>query len=610
MEEDNESTPTNSVTASLMPVDGGPEASAAVSGAATNAAVNRPTRDAVSPETIWLTEYGHPVPWNTQFPPLTVPDMFFASSKAKGDAALLDFMGRTYSYADNEAAIRKVAKGLQQLGVTKGTRVGLFLPNTPHYVAAYYGAMLAGAIVVNFSPLYTVEELAAQVEDSGTEILFTLSASALLPTALKVLDKSSLKRLVVGSVAGVLPPVKSFLFRMLKKKEVTPFPENDDRITHFSDLIANDGQPRPVTLDAEDVALLQYTGGTTGSPKGAMLTHQNLTANARQVNAIDPRRDDEAEEDRIMGILPFFHVFANTCVLNRTVNHGGLIVMLPRFDAAQVLAAIARTKPVAMPGVPTMYQALLDNPETAKIDFSSLRVCISGGAPMPHEVRERFETLTGSSVVEGYGLTESSGVVSCNPYEGVNRSGTIGQPVPGTHIRLVDKEDPTKLAAPGEPGELLLKGPQMMKGYWNRPDADAEVFIDGYMRTGDVAILHPDGYIEIVDRLKDMIAVGGFKVFPSQIEDVLYKHDAVKEALVIGIPDTYRGETPKAFVTLQEGTEITAPELMKWLNPQLGKHERVSELEIRAELPKTMIGKLSRKELVAEEKAKREAQAA
>lgn len=556
--------------------------------------------------TIWREKYNHPTPWETSFAPLTLPDMLDASVKRAPSAPLLDFLGREYSYAETAHAVRRVAKGLQALGVTPGTRVGLFLPNTPHYVAAYYGAMLAGAIVVNFSPLYTVHELAAQVEDSGTEILFTLSASALLPTALKVLDGSSLKRLVVGSVAGVLPPAKSILFRLLKKKDVSPLP-HDGRIVRFSALIDNAGDPAPVVIAPDDVALLQYTGGTTGTPKGAMLTHQNLTANARQVNAIDPEQD---EDDRIMGILPFFHVFANTCVLNRTVVKGGKIIMLPRFDAAQVLAAIARTKPTAMPGVPTMYQALLDTPDTAKADFSSLRICISGGAPMPHEVRERFEALANASVVEGYGLTESSGVVSVNPYEKLNKSGTIGQPLPGTLIRIADKEDPTKAAPPGEPGELLIAGPQIMKGYWKQPEADAEVFVDGYLRTGDVAIIDEDGYIEIVDRLKDMIAVGGFKVFPSQIEDVLYKHDAVKECLVIGIPDTYRGETPKAFVALQDDAEISSAELLAWLNPQLGKHERVSQLDIRESLPKTMIGKLSRKELVAEEKERSEAKAA
>lgn len=556
------------------------------------------TASAVS--NIWLEKYNHPRPWDSPIPPMTVPDMFTQSAEAHPAALMLDFMGRSYSYAENAEAVRRVAKGLQLLGVAKGTRVGLFLPNTPHYVAAYYGAMLAGATVVNFSPLYTVDELAHQVEDSGTEILVTLSATALLPTALKVLDKSSLKRLVVGSVAGVLPAVKSFLFRMMKRAEVTELPE-DERITRFSALIANDGKPDAVAIDPDDVALLQYTGGTTGTPKGAMLTHQNLTANARQVNLIDPKM---GEEDRILGVLPFFHVFANTCVLNRTVSNGGQIIMLPRFDAKQALAAVNRTKPTALPGVPTMYQALLDSPDLNETDFSSLRACISGGAPMPAEVREKFMGVSGTGIVEGYGLTESSGVCSVNPYEGGNKQGTIGQPVPGTLVRLVDKEDPTKDAAPGEPGEIIISGPQIMKGYWNRPDADAEVFINGFLRTGDVGVIDADGYIEIVDRLKDMIAVGGFKVFPSQIEDVLYKHDAVKEAIVIGIPDTYRGESPKAFVTLQDGTEITGDELKAWLNPQLGKHERVVAVDVRIELPKTMIGKLSRKELVAEERDK------
>jgi long-chain acyl-CoA synthetase len=457
---------------------------------------------------------------------------------------------------------------------------------------------MAGATVVNFSPLYTVAELEAQVEDSGTDTLFTLSAAALLPTALKVLDGSSLKRLIVGSVAGGLPRTKSLLYRLFKRREVAPLP-GDRRVIRFSALTDNDGRPEPVAIDPEkDIALIQYTGGTTGTPKGAKLTHQNLTANARQVNAIDPDHD---AEDRILGVLPFFHVFANTCVLNRTVLNGGSITMLPRFDAKQALAAIGRTKTTALPGVPTMYQALLDHPDLARTDFSSLRVCISGGAPMPAELREKFVAATGASLVEGYGLTESSGVVATNPYDGPVRPGTIGQPLPATHIRLLDKEDPSKDAPDGEPGELAVKGPQVMQGYWNRPDADKDSFTaDGWLRTGDVAVIEEGGYIRIVDRLKDMIAVGGFKVYPSVIEAHLYEHPAVKEAIVLGVPDTYRGEAPKAFVTLEEGFEVTGEALAAWLNPQLGKHERVIAVEVRDTLPKTMIGKLDRKALRAE----------
>jgi long-chain acyl-CoA synthetase len=547
---------------------------------------------------IWTTHFNHPTSWDQQFAPLSLPAMFFASAGRYPGRALLDFMGRKYRYAEVAASVVRVAKGLQAMGIGKGDHIGLFLPNVPHYLSAYYGAMAIGATVVNFSPLYTVDELTHQVEDSGTKFLFTLSAAALFPTAYKVLEKSSLQRLIVGSVAGALPTGKSVLYRTFRRKEEAKLPK-DDRITAFADLIANDGDFRAATINPEqDTALLQYTGGTTGTPKGAMLSHQNLTANARQVNALDPHR---YEADRILGVLPFFHVFANTCVLNRTVLNGGEIVMLPRFDAAQALAAVNRTRVTAMPGVPTMYQALLDCPAIEKTNFSSLRVCISGGAPLALELKQRFEAKTGAKVVEGYGLTESSGVVSANPYDGLNKERSIGQPLPGTIVRLVDKEDAAKPAPDGEPGELIFAGPQVMQGYWQKPEANADVFIDGYLRTGDVATIDAEGYIFIVDRLKDMIAVGGFKVFPSEIEKILYQHAAVKEALVIGVPDAYTGEKPVAYVALNAGASDDGAAIRDWLNPQLGKHERVAEVHIRDSLPKTMVGKLDRKTLRAQE---------
>ncbi|WP_261934365.1 long-chain-fatty-acid--CoA ligase [Sphingomonas bisphenolicum] len=557
-----------------------------------------------SMEKTWRERYQHPTAWDQTFPPLSMGEMVTHSVKAHPDAPMIDFMGRHFSYGAMLEQIRRIACGLQGMGVKKGDRVGLYLPNTPHYVAAYYGALMAGAIVVNFSPLYTAAELEHQVADSGTKILFSLSAKALLPTALEVLEHSELETLVVGSVAEMLSPVKSLLFRWFKASESTPLP-HDPRVMRYDQLIANAGGCTVPEIDpVNDVALLQYTGGTTGTPKGAMLTHQNLTANARQAQAIDPHAN---EPDRIIAVLPFFHVFANTCTLNRTVVNGGEMVMLPRFDAAQVLAAVQRVKATSLPGVPTMFQALLDHPAIRNIDFSSLRACISGGAPLALELKQKFEAATGARLIEGYGLTETSPIVCTNPYEGLNKSGTVGQPVPGTRVKLVDREDPTRPPPEGEPGELLFAGPQIMKGYWNRPDADAEVFVGEYVRTGDVGLIDEDGYVKIVDRLKDMIAVGGFKVFPSQVESVLYHHPAVKEALVIGIPDHYRGEQPKAFVTLNEGAEIDGAALKDWLNPQLGKHERVCEVEVRLNLPKTLVGKLSRKELVAEERAKADA---
>jgi long-chain acyl-CoA synthetase len=536
---------------------------------------------------------------------MAMTDMFAASVAAHPDRALSDFYGRTTSYTETMAQARAFAAGLQARGVAKGDRVGLFLPNVPVYLSAYFGALLAGAIVVNFSPLYTAAELQAQVADSGTRFLVTIDSAALLPTALAVLRNSSLDTLIVASLADMLPFLQSIGLRLFRRSELTPLPPASDpnasNVVRWRSILSGE-TPRPVAIDPlSDLALLQYTGGTTGTPKGAMLTHQNLTANARQIKAVDPHQN---EHDVIVGVLPFFHVFANACVLNRTVLNGGTIAMLPRFNAGQCLKTVSRTRATSMPGVPTMYQALLDHPDIGKTDFSSSNVCISGGAPLPLPVKQQFEAITGAALVEGYGLTETSGVVSSNPFEGIQRSGSIGQPFPGTHLRLLDKADPAKDAPSGQPGELAIMGPQVMKGYWNLPDADAEVFalrgVDRWLRTGDVATIDDEGYVRIVDRIKDMIAVGGFKVFPSQIEAVLLTHPAVKEALVIGVPDSYRGESPRAFVTLQQGAEESVAGLADWLNGRLGKHEKVDQVVIRQSLPRTMVGKLDRKALRAE----------
>jgi long-chain acyl-CoA synthetase len=333
-----------------------------------------------------------------------------------------------------------------------------------------------------------------------------------------------------------------------------------------------------------------------------MLGHDQLSVNAQQVAALNPFGDAAGEV--FMGALPFFHVFANTALLNHAMVTGASIAMVPRFETKQVLETIQRYRCTGFPGVPTMFQAILDHPDLAKTDLSTLKVCISGGAPMPGPVHVRFEETTGVRLVEGYGLTESAGVVSANPYDGFRKRGTIGQLVPGTAAILLDKEDPSQLAPEGEPGELAVCGPQVMRGYWNRPETDAESFVerDGkrYLRTGDVARIDAEGFYEIVDRIKDMIAVGGFKVFPSVVEDVILEHPAVKEALVIGVPEEYRGEVPRAYVTLNEGATATCEELAGWLNAKIGKHERVDQVVIRDALPKTMIGKLDRKALRAE----------
>ncbi len=545
--------------------------------------------------------YQHPLPWSTPIEPVTLPELFTRSAERVPEAPLVDFLGRRYSYRTLHAEAVRYAAGLARIGIGRGDRVGLFLPNVPIYLSAYYGAMMAGAVVVNFSPLYTADELCQQVEDSGARLLVTIDVASLLPTALEVLERSSLETLVVGRLGAMLPLVKRIALRALGRKNIVPVPQRPD-VLRWDEALGAAGTGKPSYLMPADLALLQYTGGTTGRPKGAMLTHANLSVNALQVDAIDPF--DRTEPDIILGALPLFHVFANTCVLNRTVAKGGCIVMLPRFDAGQVLKTIQRTRPTAFPGVPTMYQALLDHPRFARTDFSSLRICISGGAPLPAPVREKFEAETGARLVEGYGLTETSGVVSVNPYAGNRKPGSIGQVIPQTRVILLDKENPTRLAPPGEAGELVVAGPQVMQGYWNRPDAAASAFseVDGvrWLRTGDVAEIDEDRFITIVDRIKDMIAVGGFKVFPSQVEAVLVEHPAIKEALVIGVPDPYLGETPRAYVTLQDDAPVDGATLMAWLNARVGKHERASGVVVRDELPKTMIGKLDRKALRAE----------
>lgn len=550
------------------------------------------------------SQYHHPTPWDTAFEPMALPDMLSRTVAHDPSANFLHFMGRTYSYGEIFEDANRFALGLKEMGIQKGDRVGLFLPNVPIYASAYYGAMMAGAIVVNFSPLYSVEELAWQVGDSGTKALVTVDVPDLYKTAASVLDGSQLETLIVGRLSKMLPWLTGVAMKLFKRGDIAKV-DWGPTILNWSDVQGEwvQGSPAPEQIDAsQDLALLQYTGGTTGRPKGAMLGHSQLSINAQQTAAINPFGNPRGEV--FMGALPFFHVFANTALLNHAVASGASIAMVPRFETKQVLQTIEKYKATGFPGVPTMFQAMLDHPDLAKTDLSSLKVCISGGAPMPAQVHDRFEEVTGVRVVEGYGLTESSGVVSVNPYAGTRKKGTIGQLVASTEIVLLDKEDPTKLAPDGEPGELAIHGPQVMRGYWNRPEAAADVFVTRgnktYLRTGDVAVMDEDGFLQIVDRIKDMISVGGFKVFPSVVEDVILEHEAVKEALVIGVPEEYRGEVPRAYITLQEGREEGADTLKSWLNARIGKHERVDEVVIRKELPKTMIGKLDRKALRAE----------
>jgi long-chain acyl-CoA synthetase len=556
----------------------------------------------------WATKYPASVKWDADLPAKPLFEIFDDSLNRYGDRPCLDFLNRKYTYRDVGQMIDHAAAGFQKLGVKKGVKVGLFLPNCPQHVVSYYGILKAGGTVVNFSPLYSEPELLHQIEDSHTDIMVTLNLTALYPKMQAMLEKSRLKKLVVGTLPEVLPFPQSLLFPLFKAKDVAKVPD-DARHVSFKELLNNDGTFDPPSIDPlHDVAVLQYTGGTTGVAKGAMLTHANLYANAVQAamwfTMVEPG------QERMLSVLPFFHVFAMTVCMNMSFYIGAEVIMLPRFELVPVLKVITKKKPTMLPGVPTMYTAINNYPELSKYDLTSIKGCISGAAPMPLEVRQRFEALTGCSLVEGYGLTEASPVVCCNPLEGENKENSVGLPVPGTSVVITDREDPHKVLAQGEVGEICIEGPQVMPGYWNRPDATADTIIDGRLHTGDVGYMDEDGYTFIIDRIKDLILVGGFNVYPRNVEEGIYKHPAVEEVTVIGVPDEYQGQSVKAFVKLKKGQSLGADQLAAFLREHIGKHEIPRHIEFRTELPKTMVGKLSKKELVQEEMAKAEAKTA
>jgi long-chain acyl-CoA synthetase len=566
-----------------------------------------PTPETLAPAAAhpWARAYPPGITWDIALPAgETLVSMFDAAVARFADRPCLDFLGRRWTYREVGDAVARAAEGFRQLGVAPGARVGLCLPNCPWHVVAYFGALKAGAIVVNFSPLYVEEELAAQAKDSGTEVMVALDLDPILPRAIKLLNRADVpvRRVVACRFAKALPGLKGFLFSVAKRKTIAPIPRGDDRVVAFDALLAAPPIAAPVPVASDAVAVLQYTGGTTGVPKGVMLTHANLCANLRQMEAWFTTA--RPGEERMLAVIPFFHVFAMTVAMNSGIAMGAEIVMLPRFDWAMLKATLTRTRPTIFPGVPTLFKACLDNGATRE-ELASVRYCISGGAPLPVAVKERFEALSGSTVVEGYGLTEASPVCFCNPFEGENRTGTIGLPLPGVRAEIRRLEDPTRALPPGEKGELCLAGPNVMTGYWNRPEDTAAVLgADGFLRTGDVGIMDAEGYVQLVDRIKDLILVSGFNVYPRVVEEAIYRHPEVAAATVVAMPDPYRGEAPAAFVEPKPGATLTAEEVLAFLKDKLNPVEMPRLVEIRPSLPRTMVGKLSKKELKEEVRAR------
>ena len=548
----------------------------------------------------WLSNYPEGIDWNANIERRPLYETLERTAERCRDNTAIDFLDYCLSYGELLEQVNRMAKGLQLMGVTQGARVGLCLPNTPYSVICYYGALRAGATVVNYNPLYVERELAFQIDDSNTEIMITMDLEVLYPKVAAMLSRTeSLKKIIVCPMAAILPKIKSILFRLLKRKEIANI-EPSEAIVHFQDLLDNDGDPSLVNVDLDnDIAVLQYTGGTTGRPKGAMLTQGNLSANVSQM--LLWYVDLNPGEEKVLGILPFFHVFAMTAVMNFAVAAGAQMILLPRYELGQTLATINKKKPTIFPAVPTIYAAINQSPDLPKYDLSTVRYCISGGAPLPLEVKETFERLTGCRLVEGYGLSETAPVATCNAMQDINKPGSIGQVVPGTEISIHDLEAPNDVVPTGERGEVWIKGPQVMKGYLNRPQETADSLREGWFRTGDVGYMDEDGHFFLVDRLKDLILCSGYNVYPRMVEEAIYLHPAVAEVTVIGIDDDYRGQSPKAFVKLKEGEKITEDEMKTFLADKLSKIEMPSQIEFRLELPKTIIGKLSKKELVAEE---------
>ena len=554
----------------------------------------------------WLTHYPQNVDWNEAFVAKPVYALLDATVAKYPTKTATSFLGSTLTYGEIGRLADRAAKGLQAIGVTKGTKVGLFLPNCPTFIVYYYAILKAGGTVVNYNPLYTVEELAYQIRDSDTEIMVTLDLKLLFEKVEALLDKGALKRAVVGSFPALLPATKSILFKLFKGRELSRIAAspNAAKIVLESTLVDNDGKFSPVAVDPmQDIAVLQYTGGTTGTPKGAMLTHANLTINVQQSIAWT-RNMTRTGAEKILGILPFFHVFAMSGIMNFGVAEAYEIIIMPRFVLDDTMKLIDKAKPTIMPGVPTIFGAIMNHKDAKKLDLSSLKICLSGGAPLPAEIKKGFEALTGAQVVEAYGLSETSPGATVNPLDGRAKAGSIGQPLPGTIISIREVGKPEQEVPLGQPGEICIKGPQVMKGYYKQPQETADTFVGDFFRTGDVGYMDPQGFIFIVDRIKDMIICSGFKVYPRHLEEKIYEHPAVEEVTVIGIKDQYRGEAPKAFIKLKAGQTATADDIRKHLETRLSKIEMPSEIEFRAELPKTMIGKLSKKELKAEEVAK------
>jgi long-chain acyl-CoA synthetase len=548
----------------------------------------------------WLAHSEEGVPEHVQYETVCLPDFLKRSATTFPDKMALTFQGYRVSFAKLNDMVDRFAACLTDFGVRQGDSVAILLPNVIPCVVAYYAILRIGAVTVMNNPLYSDRELEHQFCDSRSKVLITLDL--LGNRMIDLRPKTSIKQIVITSIGDYLPFPKNLLFPLVgKKKKLAADVKAADDLFKWKTLLERSVSPPQVALDFNDVAMYQYTGGTTGVSKGVMLTHGNLSKQIQQVSAWFP---SFGSDEIMLGALPFFHVFGLTTAMNLAIFRGWSNILVPKPQPPQLLEAIGKYKPTFAPLVPTMYIGMLEHPDIGKTDLTSIKGCFSGSAPLPVEVINAFEAKTGAVIVEGFGLTESSPVTHINPFKGKRKVGSVGIPLSDTECRIVSLNDAVTDVAVGEIGELLVRGPQVMKGYWNRPDATAETITDGWLHTGDIARMDEEGYFYIVDRKKDMIISSGFNVYPRDIEEVFFEHPKVVEATAIGIPHPKRGEAIKVFVVLKEGQTATVEELLKYCEDKLAKYKWPTEIEFRSELPKTNVGKVLKKELRAMERQK------
>jgi long-chain acyl-CoA synthetase len=550
----------------------------------------------------WLASYDEGVSQTLQYPEKPLPELLRDIAGRFPQNPAIHFFGTRMDYAEWDRLVDRFANLLIKEGVQPGDRVALYLPNCPPCVIAFFGALRAGAILTQLNPLYSASETSHQLKDSGAK--WVVSLDRFVPILRQVANECGLKKVWVTRVNDYFPIPLKWLYPLKAKKEKTwvDWPTEPLFTSFVKALDGASETPVRVSMNMDDTALLQYTGGTTGVAKGVILTHRNLVANAYQSKALFPHIPDGTEI--FMLAIPIFHCYGMTAGMNLALVMGASMVLVPKFEVVMVLKAIQKYKVGLFPGVQAIYVAINNHPDTPQYNIRSIKACISGAGPLHLEVQKRFEELTGGKLVEGYGLTEASPVTHCNPINGKRKIGTIGIPLVGTDAKIMDVETGTREMKVGESGELVIKGPQVMQGYWNHPEETAMVLKDGWLYTGDIGTMDADGFFAIVDRKKDMIKVGGENVYPRDVEEVLFKNPKVLDCVVAGIPDEKLVDKVKAYIVLKPGEKATPEEIIAFCKEQMAKFKVPKEVEFRDALPKNMVGKMLRRLLVEEEKAK------